>query len=99
MGLPNKNWKNKRGTGERTCRCGSWEQHWINYSHKHWPSECSVLGCSNEPTVGAHVINADVEGERIVPMCKVCNNRTDYFALKGNVACVPANRSETCDKT
>ena len=98
MSLPNSGWKNKVGTGARTCKCGSWKQHWINFSDKPWPSECSVKGCSNKPTLGAHVINKDVEGERIVPMCDSCNKLTESFALKGSVICPPANTSITCDK-
>ena len=92
------NWKNKSGTGVRSCSCGSWKQHWINFSHKTWPMQCSVAGCTNAPSLGAHVINAAVNGEKIVPMCDSCNKRTDYFNLKGGITLVSANRSETCEK-
>ena len=44
-------WKNKGGTGVRSCKCGSWEQHWLNYSGKSWPTQCSVFGCSNQATL------------------------------------------------
>ena len=98
MSLPNDGWKNKVGTGIRTCKCGSWKQHWINFSKKSWPADCSVKGCGNSPTLGAHIYNADVQGERIVPMCDSCNKKTDEFSLKGNVTCVYANTSITCDK-
>lgn len=27
-------WKNKAGTQDRKCKCGSWKQHWINNSGK-----------------------------------------------------------------
>ncbi len=92
------NWKNKSGTGNRTCKCGSWKQHWINFAKKDWPKQCSVEGCMNEPTIGAHIINADVDGEKIVPMCDACNKKTGYFTLKGGISLVSANRSETCEK-
>lgn len=93
-----KNWKNKKGTGVRTCTCGTWKQHWINFSGKPWPVSCSVSGCTNKPTLGAHVINSEVSGEKIVPMCASCNNITEYFDLKGGITLVSANKSETCEK-
>ena len=93
-----KDWKNKNGTGDRTCSCGSWKQHWINYSGRSWPDECSVSRCANKPTLGAHVINSKVPGEKIVPMCDSCNKKTEYFDLKNNTILVNANKSETCEK-
>ena len=93
-----KNWKNKKGTDERACSCGTWKQHWINFSGKSWPDKCSVSGCTNKPTLGAHVINSSVSGEKIIPMCSSCNNRTDYFDLIEGVKLVSANKSETCEK-
>lgn len=96
--VTNKNWKNKSGTGNRTCSCGTWKQHWLNFSGRSWPDSCSVMGCANEPTLGAHVINNEVSGEKIVPMCTSCNKLTGYFDLKGGVQLVNANKSETCQK-
>ena len=96
--LTEKNWKNKAGTGERVCKCGSWKQHWVNFSKKPWPSQCSVAGCMNAPTLGAHIINDDVKGEKIVPMCDSCNKKTGTFNLKDGISLVNANRSETCEK-
>lgn len=94
----NLNWKNKSGTGGRSCACGSWKQHWINFSGKSWPNQCSVSGCTNTPTLGGHVFNTAVEGERIVPMCDSCNKREGSFNLKVGVTLVKANKSETCEK-
>ena len=90
-------WKNKGGTGTRSCKCGSWAQHWVNYSGKSWPATCSVSGCFNTPTLGAHIINPSVTGEKIVPMCDSCNGLSDSFTLKGNTTWVSANTTETCE--
>lgn len=98
MSITANGWKNKKGTAKRTCKCGSWMQHWINYSKKNWSVECSVLGCKNSPNVGAHIINSDVSGEKIVPMCDSCNKATGEFSLKSGVTLVNANVSETCGK-
>lgn len=96
MNLPVDNWSNVNGSGERKCRCGSWKQHWINFSGKEWPSICSVKGCYERPVLGAHVRNPDVKGEKIIPMCWGCNQLENKFSLKDGVTCVSANMSETC---
>ena len=98
MSLPSDGWKNKKGTADRTCACGSWKQHWINFSGKEWPSKCSVQGCNNSATLGGHIFNSDSSLEEyIVPMCDSCNKRTEEFSLK-SVTCVSANQSKTCGK-
>lgn len=89
-------WKNKGGTGNRSCNCGTWKQHWINNSGQSWPKKCSVLECSNGATLGAHIINSSVSGERIIPACESCNKLNSEFTLKGSVTLVSANKSTTC---
>ena len=96
--LPCDGWSNKGGTSDRNCSCGTWAQHWINYSGKPWPYECSVARCNNSPQLGAHVINPKVSGEKIVPMCDSCNKLSGTFSLKGGITLVNANTSETCGK-
>ena len=91
-------WKNKGGTSVRECKCGSWKQHWLNYSSKSWPSTCSVKGCSATPTLGAHVYNPSVTGEKIIPMCGACNKKTDSFDFMADTTLVSANKLETYDK-
>ena len=91
-------WKNKVGTADRACKCGSWKNHWIKFSDKAWPAKCSVEGCNNSATVGAHVYNKNVSGEKIIPACDSCNKRTDHFSLKYGVTLVSANKSERCEK-
>lgn len=98
MTLTADNWKNKRGTKERDCRCGSWKQHWINMSGEAWPSLCCVAGCTNPASVGGHIINPDVSGEYIVPMCESHNGVDCSFDLKGDITLVSANKSRTCEK-
>lgn len=96
MTITANNWKNKSGTSNRSCNCGTWKQHWLNASKKDWPDTCSISGCSNEPILGAHIINTDVIGERIVPACDSCNKLGGEFDLKGGVTLVYANQSKTC---
>ncbi len=98
MSIPTAGWFNKGGTADRTCVCGSWQQHWVNFARKPWPVQCSVEGCNCRPTVGGHVVNPSVEGERIVPLCNSCNGLTTTFSLKGGIAVPSANKAETCER-
>lgn len=98
MSITASGWKNKGGTGERSCKCGSWKNHWVDSSGKSWPTQCSVLGCNNSATLGAHVFNIDrgVCGEYIIPACNSCNSLSSEFNLKGSITLVPANQQKTC---
>jgi hypothetical protein len=96
MSIPANGWSNKNGTADRSCKCGTWKQHWVNFAKKQWPESCSVQGCSSVPTLGAHIINPSVTGERIVPMCDSCNGLGGTFNLKGSVSVPSANTSQTC---
>lgn len=98
MGITPNGWKNKAGTKDRTCGCGSWKQHWINVSGKKWPEECSISGCGQNATLGAHIYNSNVVGERIVPACDACNKMTGEFSLKVGTVLVSANKQNTCGK-
>lgn len=98
MTIPTIGWSNKGGTAERTCSCGTWKQHWINFSGKKWPASCSIAECSAAPTLGGHVINPKVTGERIAPLCDSCNKLSGTFTLKAGVSVPSANKSETCEK-
>jgi hypothetical protein len=89
-------WRNRKSADTRNCACGTWKQHWLNYSGRGWPTSCSVMRCNNPPTVGAPVINSNVAGESIVPMCAACNKLADEFILKINAIAVSANPAETC---
>ena len=100
MSITAKGWKNKKGTTNRSCKCGSWKQHWINFSGKPWPTKCSISGCNGTADVGAHIINSDedVHGEYIVPACYSCNQVDGEFDLKEHVTLVSANKQNTCEK-
>jgi len=97
MGIKAEGWGNKKGTSNRECNCGSWKKHWLNESKKSWPSNCSKKGCTSNPVLGAHIYNADVTGERIVPFCDACNKLSDKFTLNGGVTLVSANKTNSCE--
>ncbi len=98
MILPTDGWRNKGGTAGRSCNCGSWKQHWINFSSESWPLLCSVEGCVNKAVLGAHIYNtnSEVTGEYIAPTCDSCNKLTSIFSLKDGTTLVSANKQKTC---
>ena len=94
--LPSNGWKNKVGTSDRSCGCGSWKQHWINGAGKDQPRYCSVYGCSNQATLGAHIYNSNVESEWIAPLCDSCNKISSEFSLSDGSTVVPTNKNNCC---
>ncbi len=96
--LSTEGWSNRIGTAELDCVCGSWRQHWVNHSGESWPSQCSVLGCTNPATVGAHIVQPAVTGVRIAALCDACNKRSGTFTLKDGTRLAQSNVAATCGK-
>ncbi len=79
--------RNINGTSEASCKCGSWLQHWLNFSHRPLPRYCSEVNCVQRPTVGAHVQVEWALDDRwyIVPLC------AGHNAMKGgSIELVPS---------
>lgn len=90
--------KNINGTSQRNCKCGSWIQHWRNFSNQ-IATECRALGCSRKDLVGAHV-QKDVDYDNswyIVPFCSAHNQANISIELVVGTNLVSANKSQTCD--
>ncbi len=86
MSLPAKGWKNKGGTSKRGEN-PSMKSLWIKKGFP-WPDKCSVAGCDECATDGAHMINSSSESmeEWIVPTCHYHNEQENgYIQLKGGV--------------
>ncbi len=93
--------KNINGTSDNTCKCGSWLEHWENYSGQSLPPYCTVLTCYEKPEVGAHVQKEGTtdSGWYIVPMCKAHNGETGKtLQIRDATKLASANVSETCGK-
>lgn len=89
--------KNINGTASRNCRCGSWIQHWRNYSGQ-IATECRARNCSRKDLVGAHV-QKDVSNNNnwyIVPFCNLHNQSRTKVELVALTVLVSANVSRTC---
>ena len=76
MSLPANGWKNKPGTSKR--KDGSTMKSLWEKKYK-WPQKCSVLGCNESATDGAHMINSGTGSfeEWIVPTCHFHNEQED----------------------
>ncbi|MBI3551057.1 MAG: hypothetical protein HY077_00945 [Elusimicrobia bacterium] len=98
MGFPATGWKIQSDIRFKTCKCGSWNQHWLTVSRRTWPAVCSVPGCFNKATQGARVVNPGDPGAYIIPACDSCNARADAFAVKNGTIFVDADKAKTCEK-
>ena len=91
------------GSSDRspTCdNCGSWIEHWENFSDKE-RDKCCVVGCEKDAKKGAHVqlVGKGIEDWFIVPVCKSHNPPTDEEVdIKPNTVFVRARQDLTCGK-
>jgi len=89
--------KNINGTSQNRCKCGSWIQHWRNYSGQ-TATECRARGCSRKDLLGAHV-QKDVNYDNnwyIVPFCSEHNKTLGSIELVSGTNLVSANVRNTC---
>lgn len=88
---------NINGTSDNTCSCGSWLDHWKNFSHQSVPTHCPEKSCIKKPEVGAHVQKSGYSNWYIVPLCVDHNRQTgSSMEISDSIALVSANVSETC---
>lgn len=91
--------KNLKGTGDNTCSCKGWLNHWLNTTGEtSLPNFCGELSCTETPTDGAHVIKVDSKDKDwyIVPLCHKHNESVDEFELYAGAILAPASVSKTC---
>jgi hypothetical protein len=90
--------KNINGTSQSVCSCGSWLQHWRNFSNQQ-ATICRALGCGRNDLVGAHV-QKDVSYDNswyIVPLCNGHNHASGSVELVAGTVLVSANKKLTCE--
>jgi len=106
-------WKNKGGTCDRECTCGTWKAHWEKLVEEEFGEKklfgeqpCSNEGCSNKAKGkkaehGAHIFHSgnNEKKEWIAPLCSDCNHssKIDPFDLRVGTILVRANKGETCE--
>jgi hypothetical protein len=91
--------KNINGTSTNKCTCGSWLQHWKNFSNQS-VTYCSESNCINKDLVGAHVQKSSLTDNSwyIIPLCKAHNNSSEELEVLSDIKFVSANKSLTCEK-
>lgn len=90
---------NINGTSQNTCKCGSWLNHWRNYSGQSLPTYCPERTCTGKPEVGAHVQKDDSTDRSwyIVPLCSKHNAMTgESIELVDSIKLASANVAATC---
>jgi hypothetical protein len=94
--------KNIDGISQTTGTCGSWLNHWENFSGQRKPEFCPAKGCMKIDLVGAHVQKADDPDEKwyIYPLCNThCNSKSILpLEVSDNFNLVSADKKETCGK-
>ena len=91
------NVKNINGTLHKTCKCGSWLQHWKNFSGR-TAKVCQAKSCIGTDLVGAHV-QKDVDSDDtwyIVPLCHSHNRTLGLLELVMGAMLVPTDTDFTC---
>ena len=90
--------KNVSGTSNKSCKCGTWLQHWKNHSGRSMSAYCAEKACLNKPELGAHVKKDDPSDTAvyIVPLCTKHNAETDSFELMAGMVLVSATPTPTC---
>lgn len=97
MGLVSTDWQSNILSAQKTCKvCGSWKNHWISNTNLSWPNVCSVDGCLAAPTVGAIIKHAEINAERIIPICEICYQNTKLFNLKNGVIAAQIQEGSRC---
>jgi hypothetical protein len=90
--------KNINGMVANGCQCGSWLEHWKNFSRRALPAYCPEVYCTQRPELGALVQKDDPADTNwyVVPLCR------KHFAATGKelvidagIKLVPTNCRQT----
>jgi len=90
---------NINGTLQNKCKCGSWLQHWKNFSGRA-AKVCQAKSCIGTDLVGTHV-QKEVDNDEawyIVPLCHSHNRALGSVELVIGAMLVAANKNLTCEK-
>jgi hypothetical protein len=91
---------NINGTSQNPCRCGSWLDHWENFSGQPVPTYCPGFCCYRRDLLGVHVKKAESDDDNwyIVPLCAEHNRATGTLTVTDGCRLVSANVRKTCGK-
>jgi hypothetical protein len=92
---------NINGCRQDVCSCGSWLDHWKQFSGRDLPAYCPEEKCLEKPQVGAHVqVESDVDKNwYIIPLCRTHGGRTgEGLTVPDWLPLVSADVVETCGR-
>lgn len=101
---------NVPNTGELTCSCHDWKEHWLHFAEPNHPqirpsNICSAEGCFREFEVGGHVRKVSLYGRSdpgvyIIPLCKICNHPSNAkpYVIRPSTRLAVADPSRTCNR-
>ena len=86
-------------TTGKSCNCGSWLEHWENFSG-HKAILCSAKLCLETQLDGVHVkkMYSTDRARYIIPLCPYHNNLEELVEISDNITLVSADPKETCEK-
>jgi hypothetical protein len=91
---------NINGTRQCSCKCGSWLQHWQNFSVLPLPLHCPGLLCRERAEIAAFVQLPDLKDPNwyIVPLCKLHSRSKLAVEISSFTPLVCADEDRTCDE-
>jgi len=90
---------NINGITDTICKCGSWLQHWENFSDQ-TITYCCANFCIEKELVGAHVQKANSTDKKwyIIPLCQSHSRSIVDLEISDVFELVLANKKELCEK-
>lgn len=101
---------NASNTGDLTCSCQDWKEHWLRFAGRIHPqirpsNICSAQGCFGEFEVGGHVRKVSLIGRTdpevyIIPLCMECNRPTNTrpYSVRPSTLLAIADPLKTCKR-
>jgi len=81
------------------CHCGTWLQHWRNFSVLPLPIHCQEAFCRERPELGAVVKSSDDKDSNfyVVPLCKWHSQAKASLEISSFSTLVPADALHNCE--
>ncbi len=92
---------NINGTAGGPCACGSWLEHWKNFSRQNLLAFCPEERCVAKPELGTLVQKDDSTDTNwyVIPLCKRHHGmKGKSIAVGDYISLVPADVDQTCGK-
>lgn len=89
-------WGSSEAPDEQPCECLTMQHHWVKYTKKKWPDQCSVIGCMGKADVAGYINHPQIAAPVVVPMCIKCSVKPAPFNLRPTTSLALAIKKESC---